>query len=75
MQFQINSSESAMTEAVETQILAHVKALEDYVPPTFESPLSFRLTAMACWKLVTGGKSIFVATLPRLAPELEPSQR
>jgi hypothetical protein len=31
MQLQINSSESVMTEAVETQILAHVKALEDYV--------------------------------------------
>ena len=31
MQLQINSSESVMTEAVETRILAHVKALEDYV--------------------------------------------
>src|ERR1700675_1761398 len=31
MQLQINSSESVMTEAIETQILAHVKALEDYV--------------------------------------------
>src|SRR5271166_5509145 len=31
MQIQIGASESEMTEAVETQILAHVKALEDYV--------------------------------------------
>ncbi len=31
MQIQIGSSESAMTEPVETQVLAHVKALEDYV--------------------------------------------
>ena len=31
MQLQINSSESAMTEAVETQIREQVKALEDYV--------------------------------------------
>ena len=31
MQLQINSSESVMTEAVETRILAHVKALEEYV--------------------------------------------
>jgi ribosome-associated translation inhibitor RaiA len=31
MQLQINSSESVMTEAVETRILAHVKALEDYL--------------------------------------------
>jgi ribosome-associated translation inhibitor RaiA len=31
MQIQIGASESEMTQAVETQILAHVKALEDYV--------------------------------------------
>jgi hypothetical protein len=31
MQLQINSSQSAMTKAVETQILKQVKALEDYV--------------------------------------------
>ncbi len=31
MQLQISSPDSAMTEAIETQILAHVKALEDYV--------------------------------------------
>lgn len=31
MQLQINSSQSAMTQAVETQILKQVKALEDYV--------------------------------------------
>lgn len=31
MQIQIGASESEMTEAVATQILAHVKALEDYV--------------------------------------------
>ena len=31
MQIQIGASDSEMTEAVETQILAHVKALEDYV--------------------------------------------
>ncbi|MFZ2060931.1 MAG: HPF/RaiA family ribosome-associated protein [Candidatus Binatus sp.] len=31
MKLQINSSESAMTEAVETQIIAHVKALEEYI--------------------------------------------
>ena len=31
MQIQIGASESEMTEAVETQIIAHVKALEDYV--------------------------------------------
>jgi len=31
MKLEINSPESAMTEAIETQILAHVKALEDYV--------------------------------------------
>ena len=31
MQLQINSCESAMTEAVETKILKQVKALEDYV--------------------------------------------
>ena len=31
MKIQIGASESEMTEAVETQILAHVKALEDYV--------------------------------------------
>ncbi|MGC2494131.1 hypothetical protein [Candidatus Binatus sp.] len=31
MKLQINSSESAMTEAVETQIIALVKALEDYI--------------------------------------------
>jgi len=34
MQLQINSSESAMTEAVETQIREQVKALEDYVNGT-----------------------------------------
>ena len=31
MQIQVGASESEMTAAVETQILAHVKALEDYV--------------------------------------------
>ena len=31
MQIQIGASESEITEAVETQIIAHVKALEDYV--------------------------------------------
>jgi ribosome-associated translation inhibitor RaiA len=31
MQFRISSPDSAMTEAIETQILAHVKALEEYV--------------------------------------------
>lgn len=31
MQLQITSSEFAMTETVETQILEQVKALEDYV--------------------------------------------
>jgi ribosome-associated translation inhibitor RaiA len=31
MQLQISSPDSAMTEAIETQILAQVKALEDYV--------------------------------------------
>jgi ribosome-associated translation inhibitor RaiA len=31
MQLQISSPDSAVTEAIETQILAHVKALEDYV--------------------------------------------
>jgi ribosome-associated translation inhibitor RaiA len=31
MQLQISSPDSAMTEAIETQILAHVKSLEDYV--------------------------------------------
>ena len=31
MQLHITQSESEMTEAVETQILAHVKALQDYV--------------------------------------------
>ena len=31
MQIQVSASESEMTAAVETQILAHVKALEDYV--------------------------------------------
>ena len=31
MQIQIGASESAITETVETQIIAHVKALEDYV--------------------------------------------
>jgi ribosome-associated translation inhibitor RaiA len=31
MQLQINSPDSAMTDAIETQIVAHVKALEDYI--------------------------------------------
>jgi ribosome-associated translation inhibitor RaiA len=31
MQLQINSPDSAMTEAIETQIIAQVKALEDYI--------------------------------------------
>jgi ribosome-associated translation inhibitor RaiA len=31
MQLQIDSAESVMTDAIETQICAHVKALEDYV--------------------------------------------
>lgn len=31
MQLQINSPDSAMTQAIETQIIAHVKGLEDYV--------------------------------------------
>ncbi len=31
MQIQIGASESEMTEAIETQIMAQVKALEDYV--------------------------------------------
>ena len=31
MQIQIGAAESEITEAVETQIIAHVKALEDYV--------------------------------------------
>ncbi len=31
MQIQIGASESEITEAVETQIVAHVQALEDYV--------------------------------------------
>jgi ribosome-associated translation inhibitor RaiA len=31
MQIQIGASESEITEAIETQIIAHVKALEDYV--------------------------------------------
>lgn len=31
MQIQIGATESELTEAIETQIIAHVKALEDYV--------------------------------------------
>jgi ribosome-associated translation inhibitor RaiA len=31
MQLQISSPDAEMTEAIETQILAHVKALDDYV--------------------------------------------
>ena len=140
MQIQIGASESEMTEAVETQILAHVKALEDYVNDltgctkclqhlrfiviekagrvrihldvpggeltidkqnsvdlplaitqaftaarfkleeyvhklrhdvkiqgvllTSGSPRFFRRTVTACWRHATGGKSIFVLTVP-----------